>query len=209
MSMRWGRRAQQQPVRDSVVEFREGALPAAVHEINANDIHVMNRLDDMSRRVEEVQRRNRDLESKLASQNESIRDQAHEKYTALLERRIAMQDDAARNDLARNDPARNDPARNDPARDDVARNEVARKATEPRVGAYSNTPKAAALEAVDRLSRIHMPLCTAVASPLADNHAVIIAPVTPPLSTGVEADAWLAERSRLHQLRSARDRIKA
>lgn len=198
MSMRWGRRAQQ-PVRDSVVEFREGALPAAVHEINANDIHVMNRLDDMSRRVEEVQRRNRDLESKLASQNESIRDQAHEKYTALLERRIAMQDDAARND----------PARNEVARNEVAWNDAARKATEPRVGAYSNTPKAAALEAVDRLSRIHVPLCTAVALPLADNPAVIIAPVTPPLSTGVEADAWLAERSRLHQLRSARDRIKA
>lgn len=174
MSIRWSRSVA--PVKDSVVEFREGALP-----VDAQENQLYFRLDDMSRRVEEIQKRNADLEAKLAAQNETIRDHTLEKL-AHLEGRLALRDDATKNEtlqkLTSLETCIGQKGAPLPPSDDVLRHI---KTLEARIDTAIQTAplKTRTMETLDRLEQ-HTPL----------------------LSSEVP-DQWMAERARLYQLKSA------
>ena len=78
MSIRWGSRAGTTGG-NTVVEFKE-----TVHqESAAKEAHMFARMDEMSRLVEDVQRRNEALETRLAAQNDTVRDQTLSKLVAI------------------------------------------------------------------------------------------------------------------------------
>ena len=188
-------------MKDAVVEFREGALPSldAAHDQH----HVAFRLDDMTRRVEEIQRRNADLEAKLAAQNETIRDHTLVKLTH-LEERLAQREDATKDETLRQLTSLQScmQQRGDaPSRDPDLHLKIERL-EQKLEAAIPNPHRARAMDTLERLER-----SSSLAPPTAPSPLGIS---TPPTALSHEIpDEWLAERARLYQLKSARDKARA
>lgn len=185
MSIRWSKK-QEPPKTSTMVDFHEGALTAPVIDAHENQVNF--RLEDMSRRVEDIQKRNSELEAKLAAQNEVIRDHTLQKLTT-LEGRLAQNEDATKHETLRK----------------LTNLETYIQHHQQHSTERHTPPNSIRDRTLDTIVRLEGRV-VAPPAPLPTN---VHPPPVPNQCPPELADEYLKERTRLHQLRSAQVKLGA